>query len=328
MSNLPIIDLRGYLSSSLEARRHLASLIHDAIRNDGFFYLINHGLDENITACFKAAKWFFDLPPSTKQTISIHNSPCHRGWYKLGGEVLDAQNHPEGDHKEGIKIGQELDANHPFVKQGLPLHGANQWLATSLEGAPEFQATMQAGYQNFSQLGKKLMQALALGLDIEESYFNKFLKTPMATLSPIHYPPLEADTASFETISAGAHTDFGCLSLLGQDTQQALEIQRDDGTWQPVAPLENSLVVNIGDMMEFWTNGYYHSTRHRVRNTNKTERYSLVFFYDPQFDTLLTPIKSPRICADMHNNKEESLTALNHLLNKIDKSFNYKSFND
>lgn len=325
-SILPVIDFSAFLNGALETRQKVATQIHQAVIDHGFFYLEGHGLETQIANAMQAANWFFDQSETYKRDIAIDKSPCHRGWYTIGGEILDAETHPEGDYKEGLKIGQDLAPSHPLVIKGLPLHGPNLWLEEdpSLGShcpARAFNTSLRTAYQKFSAVSSRLMQAFALGLNLPETYFDRYLQIPMATLSPIYYPPLPE---TGDRISAGAHTDFGCLSLLAQDATGGLEILSPDANWIAVPPKQGSLVVNIGDMLSLWTGGLYRSTQHRVRNKSGTRRNSMVFFFDPQYDTPLDNICS----GDQSAASENSLTALDHLLNKISSSFTYKTFND
>lgn len=305
--HLPIIDFQPFLDG--QDRLGVAQELHHAIRDYGFFYLTNHQLSSAIIGeCLHQAHSFFDLPISEKRKIHISKSNCHRGWYGHGEEVLDKATQAEGDMKEGLKIGNDLSDAHPFVKQNIPLHGANQW-----PHDPAFQKAMQAAYRAFEKLSQKLMQALALSLGLDDAHFNDFLHCPMATLSPLRYPATDKPDKGK---NAGAHTDFGCLTLLVQQDNAGLEVLAKKEHWLAVPPIDGTLVVNIGDMMDVWSDGLYPSTRHRVTNTSNTARHSLAFFYDPQYDT---PLKS--LTGKTRNGK--TTLALDHLMTKIGTSFNY-----
>ena len=340
--DLPIIDFAPFLQGDAAARLNIGKSIDRVCRAGGIFYLTQHGIDLDMLArCFQQARLFFALPRAEKQKIAIANSPCHRGWFDIGGEALDRQNHPEGDYKEGIKIGRDLPLSHAFVQQKIALHGPNQWPCL-----PHWQADMQLAYDAFSALAKKLMQAIALGLGLTETYFDNWLAQPMATLTPLRYPPInivhkdkdnesnkdktclgKTDSSHTQTLSAGAHTDFGCLALLAQDDIAGLQIRTQNGTWQTIAPRKACLIVNIGDMLELWTGGLYRAPAHRVLNTSQHMRHSLAFFYDPQYDTPLHVLPNcPNASNKSHDRKAEKqppLTALAYLLQKIDASFAY-----
>lgn len=304
---LPIIDYQNINAAELDRQ----------CRESGFFYLANHAIDKELEAAFAAAQDFFALPPHKKQEIAIEHSACHRGWFHLGGEILDGQTHPEGDYKEGIKIGRDLAATHPRVKAGIPLHGANQY--ADLDG---WRTTMDRCYAACETVSRNLMAALAEALALPPTYFDSVLCEPMATLAPLYYPPLPQNT---QKISAGAHTDFGCLTLLAQKDIGGLEICGADDIWRAVPPLNNMLVVNIGDMLERWTAGRYRSTRHRVQNKSGCDRYSIAYFFDPDPDADLSPL--PNCVANYSDPKNENSgqTALEHLLHKIETSFAYRN---
>ena len=116
--------------------------------------------------------------------------------------------------------GRDLPPDHPLVKAGLPLHGPNQWPS----GLPGWKETMQEGYGALSRLGREIMHAFALALELPESYFDRWLTGPMATLGPLHYPP-QSGRITEARIGAGAHTDFGCLTIVAQDPIGGLQVR-------------------------------------------------------------------------------------------------------
>lgn len=311
---VPVIDFAGFLSGDAAAKAATAKAINKVCRETGFFMLAHHGLDAGvIDTAFRAANAFFDLPEAEKQKISIEHSPYHRGWYGHGGEVLDGARQPAGDYKEGVKIGRDLPLDHPMVKAGTPLHGPNQW-----PGDTGFKTAMQDAYQACEALSHRLMGAFALSLGLAEDHFAPLLTLPMATLSPIRYPaPRKADE-----LGAGAHTDFGCLTLLLQRDEAGLEIELADGDWLHVPCARDHVTVNIGDMMARWTNNLYASTRHRVINKGTGTRHSMAFFFDPNADAELSPL--PGCVAEGEAPLFAPASCLSHLLAKIDASFEYR----
>jgi isopenicillin N synthase-like dioxygenase len=312
LAEIPLIDLAPFLHGTAESRAATAAKIGEACQNIGFFYIQNHGIPESLIArTYAEAKRFFALPEAQKAEIAIENSLCHRGWFKLGGENLDPTRQTDGDLKEGLKIGHALPPDHPLVLAKTPLHGPNQWPTL-----PGFRATMEEYFNAVESLGRTLLGAFALALNLPESHFTPFLTTPMTTLGPLHYPPQSGHITEAK-IGAGAHTDYGCLTLLSQDSSGGLQARTKSGTWIDAPPLPGTFVVNIGDMMERWTNGHFTSTLHRVINTSGHDRYSLPFFFDPDFTTpvaSLIPGEPP---------KYPPTTAGQHLLDKINQSFSY-----
>ncbi len=319
LTEIPVIDVGALFTDELAARQATAQQIGTACREIGFFYVKNHGISEqHIAATFAAARQFFALPLARKQAIAIERSPCHRGYFALGGENLDPlRQQGAGDLKEGIKIGRDLPPDHPRVRAGTPLHGPNQWPSD----LPGWQETMQDYYTACQQLGLRLMRAFALALELPEAYFDAYLREPMATLGPLHYPPQRGAITEAQ-IGAGAHTDFGCLTLLAQDASGGLQVRNVAGEWLEAPPIPGTLVVNIGDMLARWTNDQFRSTVHRVINRSGAERYSLPFFYDPEFDT---PLACLETCTRPDNPSRYSpTTAGQYLLDRINETFAYQ----
>ncbi len=316
---LPIIDFADF--SALSAARHIGRDIDAACQTHGFFFVENHGIDRSvIDAAFTAASRFFDLPVAEKNKIAIEKSSCHRGWFGCRGEVLDMASQPQGDIKEGLKIGRDLAVEHPRVQAKLALHGPNQWPDDA-----HFKSTMQACYTAFEGLAHQLMQGFALALGLPQDHFAPVLRLPMATLGPLRYPPLFDISGNIgdHHISAGAHTDFGCLTLLAQQDIAGLEIALADDTWLEVPADNQRLVVNIGDMLARWTNDRYRSTRHRVVNRSGKIRHTLAYFFDPDPAADLTPL--PGCVPEGDTPHYPPATCLSHLLAKIDASFAYRN---
>ena len=187
VETIPVIELGDFLHGDAAARKQVALAIGRACRDVGFFYVRDHGIPPSLVErTFAEAKRFFDQSEADKRRIAIENSPCHRGYFALGGENLDPEKQREaGDFKEGIKIGRDLPLDHPLVVAGTPLHGPNQWP----DNLPGWREAMQEYYDACKGLGFRLMHAFALALELPEDYFDRWLDGPMATLGPLHYPP-------------------------------------------------------------------------------------------------------------------------------------------
>ncbi|MEQ8354442.1 MAG: 2-oxoglutarate and iron-dependent oxygenase domain-containing protein [Kiloniellaceae bacterium] len=318
LKEIPIIDFGPFLTGDLTERREVAEAIGAACRNIGFFYLANHGISEALVArSFAEAKRFFERPMEEKLAIDIEKSPCHRGYFKMGGENLDpAKQKTGGDLKEGIKIGRDLGADHPLVRAGTPLHGPNLWPLD----LPGWQGAMQSYFDALTGLGKQIMHAFALTLNIDECFFDRLLTDPMTTLGPLHYPP-QHGTISEKQLGAGAHTDFGCLTILAQDANGGLQVKNAAGRWIDATPLPGTFVINIGDMMARWTNDLFASTQHRVINVSGAERYSIPFFFDPNFHAEVAAL--PSCTGPGIPPKFAPTTSGQHLLDRIDATFDY-----
>jgi isopenicillin N synthase-like dioxygenase len=270
--SLPMIDVSGLSSSDPCDRVLVGEKIRAACLAHGFFYVTGHGIPEGlIEAVMGETRALFDIPDTCKDALDKANSPCNRGYEQLGGQTLQEGALP--DRKEGYYIGEELTARDARVAAGKFNHGANQW-PTDLPG---FRPVMMAYYAAMVTLSETLMRGMALSLDLKEDYFSGFCDQPLATLRLLHYPPAQPDVP--EEMGAGAHTDFGGLTILLQDNVGGLQVSDDDGGWIDAPPIPGAYVVNLGDMIARWTNDRYRSTVHRVINKSGRERYSVPFFY-------------------------------------------------
>ena len=276
---IPVIDLQDALASGSARSAVVAAQLRDAAMASGFFYVRNHGVGtEQVQSQFELARRLLELPEATRAALAMQNSPTMRGFENLGAQTLDAAARP--DLKESFYCGMAYPQDHPYVVAGYQTYGHNQWPAE----LPEAPAQCEAYIRTMLALSRRLMQLMALSLELPETFFDASSESPMVTLRMIRYPahPPGADERTF---GAGAHTDWGAITILAQDAHGGLEVCMPDGRWVPATPIEGCFVVNLGDMVPRWTNGRYHSNPHRVRNLHSggAPRYSIPFFYEPDY---------------------------------------------
>ncbi|KAG8374689.1 hypothetical protein BUALT_Bualt10G0022000 [Buddleja alternifolia] len=275
---LPIIDLAS------SDRRSAVHSIRQACLECGFFYIINHGVDEKLLQkVLQGSKLFFSLPIEEKMKLARKE---HRGYTTLYAENLDPSSTSTGDSKESFYIGplEDMTADGQL----------NQW--PSEEVLPSWRFTMEDYYKQVLNAGERLISLIALALNLEESFFYDIgaFNPPNAFLRLLHYPG-ELGSSDEETFGASAHSDYGMITLLAADGVGGLQVCREKleepRIWEDVHYITGAFIINIGDMMERWTNCLFRSTLHRVMPTGQ-ERYSVAFFLDPNPDCVVECLKS------------------------------------
>lgn len=283
---VPVIDVSA-LVAGRSGQDETAGAIGRACRDNGFFYVVGHGVDQGLQDALAAAsKRFFALPLPTKMKVAMaHGGRAWRGFFPVGEELTSGK----PDLKEGIYFGSELGADHSYVRAGLPLHGANLFPAE----VPELKTTVLAYVEAMTHLGHALMAGVALSLGLDRAYFrDRYMNDPLVLFRIFNYPAPPAGADRSNTWGVGEHTDYGVLTILKQDQSGGLEVKSRSG-WVPAPPVRDSFVCNIGDMLDRMTGGAYRSTPHRVRNLAKTDRLSWPFFFDPNFHAEVQRLPMP-----------------------------------
>ncbi|KAL8053464.1 hypothetical protein ABFX02_05G073400 [Erythranthe guttata] len=275
---LPIIDLAS------SDRVATCNSIRLACTECGFFYLVNHGVEEILLQkVLQGNKAFFSLPVEEKIKLSRKE---HRGYNALYAENLDPNSSSRGDSKESFYIGPLEDiTSHGYL---------NQWPPE--EVLPSWRSTMEDYYKQVLSAGERLISLIALALDLEENFFHDVgaFNPPNGFLRLLHYPG-ELSSSNEEVYGASAHSDYGMITLLATDGVGGLQVCKEKlkkpHVWEDVQHISGAFIVNIGDMMERWTNCLFRSTLHRVMPRGQ-ERYSVPFFLDPNPDCVVECLKS------------------------------------
>lgn len=305
---LQIVDLGGLSAGEPAALARIAAELGRACRETGFFYVRNHGIpDELLSAIFDASRTFFATPAVEKEALSIKRSPHNRGYVGMATERLDPAH---ADFKEAFNVGLDLPASDPEVIAGKPFRGVNLWPSER-----QFRSTVLGYFDAVWRLGCDLHRAIALDLGLPDDFFADKFDRPMATLRLLHYPPPDPARGPH---GAGAHTDYGSLTLLVTDDAGGLEVRRRDGTWVSAPPIAGAFVCNIGDCLMRWSNDIYLSTPHRVVNPPGRDRYSIAFFLDPNPDAVIACLPG---CDTREPARYPPILAADYLRQRLDATY-------
>lgn len=283
-SDVPVIDVAPLVNHTAE-RVRAAKQIGSACRESGFFYVVGHGVDESLCRDLErvSREFFAQSEPQKMQIAMSRGGRAWRGYFPVGRELTSGK----PDLKEGLYFGAELARDHPAVKRGTPLHGANLFPAI-----PGFRESVLRYLESLTALGHALMSGISLGLGLDEHYFRQhyYSGEPLILFRIFNYPHADAVTAGGTAWGVGEHTDYGLLTILRQDDTGGLQV-KSRSRWIDAPPIPGSFLCNIGDMLERLTRGIYRSTPHRVMNTSARDRLSFPFFFDPAFDARMLPIE-------------------------------------
>lgn len=306
-TEVPVIDVSGLLGDDPAEHSRVAGELGTAAREVGFLYVTGTGiLPELAGDLLRVAQAFFGLPYEEKMRTWIGRSANHRGYLPVGEEVFAGGT---VDLKEAFDLGADLPADHPAVASARML-GPNQW-----PDVPGFAAACTAWYDAVLALGRRLLRGFALALGEPADAFDRYVTQPPSQLRLIHYPH---DPDARDAVGIGAHTDYECFTLL-LPTAPGLEVLNGAGEWIDVPPREGALVVNVGDILETWTNGRFVATTHRVRKVTE-ERWSFPLFFNVDADTLIAPL--PRF-VDADEPARVPLIAGDHLFAQTAQTFGY-----
>jgi len=321
-SRVPVIDVAPLVTHAPE-RAYVAEQIGRACRESGFFYVVNHGVNESLCQRLEAlSREFFAQSEPRKMEIAMsRGGRAWRGYFPVGRELTSGK----PDRKEGLYFGAELPPDHPAVRARTALHGPN--LFPEIRG---FRETVLRYIDSLTALGHALMSGISLGLNLDERYFQqRYYRDPLVLFRIFNYPHSSAARGHETTWGVGEHTDYGLLTILRQDDTGGLQV-KSRSRWIDAPPIDGSFLCNIGDMLERLTRGMYRSTPHRVINLSSRDRLSFPFFFDPSFDARMLPVEGLSNEGQADDSAERwdhatvhgfSGTYGDYLLNKVSKVF-------
>lgn len=272
MKNIPRLDLTDFLSEDSTRKKTFVKTLGEAFENIGFVILKGHFLTAAQTdLLYKEIKCFFDLTEAQKQAYEIEGLAGQRGYTSFGKE--SAKGRTEGDLKEFWHFGQYRK------KENGPVYPEN----IVVKESDAFNAIGKEVFQTLEKTGQSILQAIALHLNLEETYFDEYIAYGNSILRAIHYPPIK--NAPKNAIRAAAHGDINLITLLMGAQGKGLQVMNREGEWIDAVAEEGELIINMGDMMARLTNNKLKSTLHQVVNPPKelwgSSRYSVPFFMHP-----------------------------------------------
>jgi len=285
MNKIPSLDLRDFLSEDANRKEEFVQSIGKAFQEIGFCAVKGHLLsDDLVERLYKQIKLFFDLPYEVKAKYEFPQYSGQRGYVSFGKESAKGSKH--GDLKEYWHFGQYIEEAEKEKYNYFP--------NVYVEELSEFNEVGREVYSTLEKTAKHILRALALYLNIEEDYFDKYIKNGNSILRPIHYPPILEDPK--EAVRASAHGDINLITLLMGAHGKGLQVQHSNGEWIDAVASEDELMINIGDMLSRHTNNLLKSTVHRVVNPDrellKKSRYSIPFFMHPVSEMKLNVLES------------------------------------
>ncbi len=305
--SIPSVNLADFVHGGPQLKRDFIQQLGKAYEEVGFVAVKNHGISDTlISELYRYVQQFFSLPLAHKRNYEIPEMAGQRGYTSFGTEHAKGSEAP--DLKEFFQYGQL-----PGKAANLIQYPPNV-LVNEVEG---FNQCFEEAYKAFEQSGRSLLQAIALYLGLEESYFDPFIENGNSILRAIHYPPITEEPTS--AIRAEQHEDINLITLLVGASADGLEILSKQNEWVAVTSLPEQIVVNVGDMLQRLTNNKLCSTTHRVVNPDRslwhTSRFSIPFFLHPQASM---PLRCLDCCIDeQHPKLYEDISAGEYLNERL-----------
>ena len=305
---IPIIDISPLVNNEKDQVliKKTASQMKDACKDVGFFYIKNHHISNtHIKSLLKVVKSFFNLSLEEKMKIHIDKSNIFRGYTPLGGELTNGKY----DWHECVDFGP----NSNNLRKGniKKLIGPNQWP----KNQNSFKKILNEHSALMNELGKRITEGLSISLGLPKNYFWPFMNESHNYMRISKYPPILNYQNKVSGDGIGSHIDYGFLTILLQDKVQGLEIKDSDGQWFKAPIIPGTFLINIGHMIQRWTNDYYRATVHRVVSSPNKTRLSVPFFFEPNYDTVIEPIE--KFCTNSNPTRYSPL----HFGNYLEKTF-------
>lgn len=303
---IPTIDFASYDPDDDQEMLRLADEVSEALTHSGFMKIRNLGIPQSqVEDAFERSKWFFTRPLDDKLRSAYVSAKENFGFQSLGVEHLDPS--------------MPSDIKETFTMRDLLRHDPadERWPTAAFRDAftDFYQACLEGAY--------RIQRVFSRALNLPDNFFINYHNGENVSLRLLYYPSNGEQTIQEGQLGAGAHTDYGLITLLYQHDVSGLEVQDADGVWHGVEPERDAIVINTGDLMERWTNGKYRSTPHRVQpKLGMVDRYSIAMFVDPDTET---PVKVLESClAAGEKPRYPEVTAGEHIQERIRASHGHQ----
>ncbi len=318
-ADVPVIDIAPFRLGSDTDKERVAKAVDAACESIGFLMVTGHGVDPHLVAKMRAvSREYFALPFWEKMRLKMPEDR-YRGYVPPAAESLagSLDEIAPPDLKESFSTGpfaHVYDEYH-FGTDGARFFAPNVWP----ERPAGFRKIWETYYAEMELLSADLMRIFARALGVPESFFDDKTDRQIANFSAIYYPPQD-EAPRERQLRAGAHSDYGSLTIVDTDSDVGgLECRARDGDWVAVPCVPGAFVVNLGDLMADWTNDRWVSTLHRVVNPEResagADKLSLVFFHQPNYDAVIECIPT---CQSAENPaKLDPITSGDHVTRKI-----------
>lgn len=270
--NVPLIDLKGFLSGDPESAAEVTRLVGEACESHGFFQVINHGIDPELLAeSHRCVQSFFSMPLGEKQRAQ-----------RKPGESCGYTSSFTGRFSSKLPWKETLSFRFPSSSS---MDVLDYFIQTLGEDFRYFGKVYQDYCEGMSNLSLAIMEVLGMSLGVGRSRFREFFEGNDSIMRLNYYPPCQKPD---HTLGTGPHCDPTSLTILHQDDVGGLQVFTD-GRWRTITPKADAFVINIGDTFMALSNGRYKSCLHRAVVNSKTARKSLAFFLCPRADRVVRP---------------------------------------
>ncbi|KAJ5347611.1 uncharacterized protein N7506_000864 [Penicillium brevicompactum] len=318
---IPLIDFGPFFTGTPSDKHAVALSITEAFKTSGFLYLKSHGIPP-----------VRRIPSNQKDALGWTTPQSNRGYVAIGREKLTTVDETNSD---------TLRASVPDIKETMEIgrevkDQPNHWPDLFDDDGKDFKETMQAFFEMGKTLHKHIMQAIALGMNLPEHFFDDFIGMGDNNLRLLHYPPVSQEVFQNNPnqVRAGEHSDYGSITLLFQDRHGGLQVRSPKGTFVDATPIADTIVVNAGDLLARWSNDTIKSTRHRVIQPPRPvgespgdghqtypARYSIAYFCNPDDDKLIEALPGTYGEAAQVDKKYSDITAGEYLVQRLTATY-------